>query len=241
MQKTKEHWGLWGDYPSLEFARQQIADQSKSTYDNDDVVDISLEWFSRVSLFDYPILYWLLRFINEKNIDSIMDFGGHIGVKYYAYQGYIRLPDSFKWRVVDVPAMVHRGKEKAKEEGIKNLEFFSDVEEVPATSVLFSSGSLMYADISIDQVVSNMLVRPSYILINKLAVLPDTEVISLEGFGHSCIPYRVFSLRRFNEAVSNLDYELIDSWEIEDRTHSIPFVERAHEVKSIGQVWKSLK
>ena len=84
-----EYWGLWGDYRSFEHARQQINDPNKSTFDNDGVVDVCLEWFSQTSLFDYPIIYWLLRLIDEKKIDSMGDFGGHVGVKDYAYKNRI--------------------------------------------------------------------------------------------------------------------------------------------------------
>lgn len=236
---TRECWGLCGAYQSMEHARQQVPDLKKSTYDDDDIVEVNLEWFSTLSLFDYPVLYWLSRLIGEHEVDSIVDFGGHVGVKYYAYSDRLQFPESFKWCVVDVPAMVQRGKEKARELGISHLMFIADIEAAPATKLLFCSGSLMYADLSIDQIVSKMVARPEYILINKLAVLPDQEVFSLEGFGVSRVPYHVFNLKQFNEAISKLNYELIDIWEIEDRTHEIPFVEYAQEVKSIGQVWKS--
>ena len=117
--------------------------------------------------------------------------------------------------------------------------FVADIEAAPVAELLFCSGSLMYADLRVDQIVSKMVSKPEFILINKLAVLPDREVFSLEGFGVSRIPYHVLNLTRTNAAISNLNYELVDSWEIEDRTHEIPFVEYAQEVKSIGQLWKS--
>jgi len=233
-----DYWGLLGSFASMEEARRYTDHPEFASYDNEAVVDVLLDYFSTLSLFDYPVLYWLNRLIDEESLESLVDFGGHVGVKYYAYTNHVRLPSTFKWAVVDVPAMVRRGEKKSREAGSPHLEFHTRIEDAPHTSLLFCSGSLMYVNQRIDQIVPAMKAKPDYLLINKLAVLPDKEIVALEGFGNVCVPYRVFSDKHFRRSVDEMGYELVDSWEIPDRTHSVPFVDEARGIKSIGQVWK---
>lgn len=230
-------WALWGAYRSMDEARAQIGDPAKATYDNKQIVDVNLDWFSRVSLFDYPVIYWLARLLNERKLRSLVDFGGHIGVKYYAYRDHLSIPEDFLWQVVDVPAMIERGKQKADSQGLQALKFFDDISAAQPCELLFCSGSLQYAPNTIDEVVSKMTSRPKYIVINKLGVLPDRELVSLENFESSWIPYRIHSLQKFNQSLVNIDYKLVDSWAIEERTYDVPFIEEAKNIKSVGQVW----
>ena len=236
---AEQTWGLWGDYASMSEARTHTGDPNGSSYDNDDVVDLNLDYFSRFLVFDYPVAYWLRRIITEEAVDSLVDFGGHVGVKYYSYRDRLQLPDNFKWCVVDVAAMVRRGQQRAAESGTTHLTFFTEVSQAPASPLLFCSGSLPYVEETIDEIIRKMVKRPRYVVINKLAVLPDRQVIALEGFGLRRIPYRVLSLVEFNSRLAALDYEMLDSWDIPERQHSIPFVDHAKAVKSVGQVWRS--
>ena len=35
----------------------------------------------------------------------LFEFGGHVGVAYYAYRSHLTLPEGFSWTVCDVPAV----------------------------------------------------------------------------------------------------------------------------------------
>ena len=45
---------------------------------------------------DYPLLFWFSELFRE-GATSVFDFGGHIGVKYYAFQRYLPYPDNLRW------------------------------------------------------------------------------------------------------------------------------------------------
>jgi hypothetical protein len=62
--------------------------------------------------------------------------------------------------------------------------------------------------------------------------------VTLENFGVSWIPYRIQSLEQFKAALTAIDYQLVDEWEIAERRYSVPFVEKAQQVMNVGQVWK---
>jgi putative methyltransferase (TIGR04325 family) len=59
---------------------------------------------------DYPVMFWLEKFIGE-GCRKFFDLGGHIGVSYYAYQLHIGYPQDLRWTVCDVPAVVAKGRE----------------------------------------------------------------------------------------------------------------------------------
>ena len=230
-------WGLYGGFTSISEARKAIP--KSSTYDDDRLVDMNVDYFSRVHLFDYPLLFWLSKLISQASAKRVVDFGGHVGVKFYAFRDYLTLPEDFDWHVVDVETMVRRGREKAAAAGETRLSFSTDLASAPPSRVLICSGSLSYVEDNLADLVKRCVLRPAFVITNKVSVLDGKEIVTLEGFGASIIPYRMLDGRTLNASMQGLGYQLVDHWEIPDRKFSIPHVAEAQAVVNIGQVWQS--
>jgi putative methyltransferase (TIGR04325 family) len=228
-------WDLWGDFSSQESALNFIKGKPNS-YDDSDIAGINVDAFCRVSNFDYPVIFWLSRIIQSST--GMTDFGGHIGVKYYAYRDYLQIPNDFSWNVVDVAAVRKKGEIVSIERQASTLRFFPSVKNVPEAEILMCSGSLQYCPESIEEIVTQLPSQPEWIIINKLSVVSTREFVALENFGSSWIPFRIHQQESFTERVRALGYELVDSWEIPNRLYDVPFTEVGENMRSVGQVWR---
>ncbi len=183
----------------------------------------------QIHLFDYPVILNLLMVRNQ--IKSLIDFGGHIGVKYYAYKRLLPNINELIWKVVDVPFCVERGRKEASQRGATNLSFSSDILEAGECDLLLISGALQYVTPSIGELLDSMVCFPRLIIINKLPVHFGPDYYTIENFGKAKIPYRIFNKNQFDSQLILRDYNKIDTWTIPSREISIPFYR-----EEVGQI-----
>lgn len=120
---------------------QASAPQTKGVgYDNSEPAKMYREYMEYLTLQDYPFLFWLEKFVTGPM--KLLDLGGHIGVKYYAYRRYLAQHGMLNWRVCDVPAVAQEGEQLAREMKVENLSFTSDYESINDADIVFASGSL---------------------------------------------------------------------------------------------------
>ena len=84
-------------------------------YDNPDSAALYLRHLS-VEDWDYPALFWIADSV-AKGLRHFADIGGSVGIKYYAFGKFVKFPGELRWRVIDVPAVVARGREFALQRG----------------------------------------------------------------------------------------------------------------------------
>jgi putative methyltransferase (TIGR04325 family) len=114
-----------GIYSSFPEAEQHIPGTRPAGYDNADSAKMYKNWIGQIREHDYPVIYWLDKIKTE--IDSLFDYGGHIGFLYYGYIRYLNFSEQFKWWVYDVPAVVNEGRKIAQQQGKTQLHFCDDV------------------------------------------------------------------------------------------------------------------
>jgi putative methyltransferase (TIGR04325 family) len=225
-----------GVFDSLDEAKKCIGPERPCSYGDIDLSGVNIDSFMQIHLFDYPVILNLLMAGNQ--IKSLIDFGGHIGVKYYAYKRLVPNIHELKWKVVDVPFCVERGRREASQRGAANLSFSSKLLEAGGCDLLLISGALQYVTPSIGELLDSMVCLPRFIIINKLPVHFGPDYYTIENFGKAKIPYRIFNKNKFDSQLLLRAYSKVDTWTIPSREISIPFYEKKLDKFVMeGQVW----
>jgi putative methyltransferase (TIGR04325 family) len=169
---------------------------------------------------DYAALYWLSRSLPE--IESVFDYGGHVGVKYYAFRRYLELGERVDWTVCDVPAVAASGRKLAQEKGAHKLHFTSDFPEVSGKSVLFCSGSLQYIEPSLPELLLKVSQLPRHVLLNSTPMSSAATYYTLNNIGTAFCPYKIQNQDELVAGMKSRGYELIDSWKTPGKSCLIP-------------------
>lgn len=192
-------------------------------YDNAD--SANLAYLSRIYPTDYAALFWLANSL-AGGMRSVFDLGGHVGIKYYAFRRAIAYPPELKWMVCDVPAVVTRGRELARErDGERCLHFTDEYSHASGFDVLYASGSLQYLPLTLAALITGLPVRPRRLVVNLTPIHPSRSFYTLNSIGTAFCPYRVQSRDEFLDGVIGCGYEKRDEWENTGKTMRIPFHE----------------
>lgn len=228
---------FWGQFQSREAARRFVPTSAQSSYSNPDLVELNENVFKEVHLFDWPVLFHLQKFIIQRQIDSLIDFGGHVGVKYYAFREHLELSDSFRWQVVDTPPMVRAGTRQAADDNVRNLIFFDSLAAAGAAPLLLCSGVLQYAEETLEELLAGLDQRPEIIILNKVPLCEDGGFYTLENFGRVKLVHRIFDSSEHAAMGGRMGYRRITQWAIPYRDFSIPFSRPRKMVELVGEVW----
>lgn len=209
-----------GAYGSLEEARAAVRPDALAGYDHDAVAEISEETMSQVLPWDYPVLYWLRDLISSA--PTLIDAGGHLGVKYRAFKRYLAWPESLRWIVYDLPSIVRAGRARAQNEGLGQLEFIDDLGAAPASDILLASGLLQYLDMPLGELLGRLVQPPRHLILNKVALREGPLVVTLENFGLAEVPYQIRPRAAFFAEIDALGYDVVDQWTVPSFAHVIP-------------------
>ena len=132
-----------GVFETYEAAHASAPTTLPTGYDN----AASAELYARdldVGEYDYPALFWVGQSMQE-GMRSVLDLGGSVGIKFVAFGKYLDFPSDLVWRVLEVPAVVKRGRELALAyRGGGALQFVGSISDVNGVDLLLASGSLQY-------------------------------------------------------------------------------------------------
>ncbi|RYE33079.1 MAG: methyltransferase, TIGR04325 family [Hyphomicrobiales bacterium] len=225
----------WGCFETKAEAVAFLAGRPRAEYDDDDIVQINLEAFKQIQVFDWPVMFFMERLIKAGLLRTVTDFGGHVGVKFYAYGTCLAYPDDLIWQVVDVPAVCREGLGR-RPAWAAALSFHETVIETVPCDLLLCSGSLQYADLSLKQVVAQLGRFPPTIIVNKIA-LARSGFFTLESFGRGRMPYRVFGEDELADVRASLGYALQARWDIPDRNFEVQSRGGTRRVSVVGEAW----
>lgn len=209
--------GVFADFTD---ATQAIPAGRLHGYDNASSAHrVSDERF-RIFPCDYPVMFWLRELLPECR--RLLDWGGNIGISYFAYRKYLSYPDGFEWLVSDVPAVVAAGRDIALNERAPGLRFTSILTELVHSDVLLAAGSLHY----IADPIAELREQPSlprHLLFNKVPAYELPAAVTLQNIGTSFCPNHLFNRNSFVQQFEELGYKLIDEWRSPDLSCRIPF------------------
>jgi putative methyltransferase (TIGR04325 family) len=204
-----------GAYASYEAAMRDVRSGMPAGYDHDAVTDVSRDFMQQIALWDYPIVYWL----QHLQPTTLIDAGGHVGVKYRAFRPYLDLHRT-DWIVYDLPAQVRAGRAR-QEPHDRTLSFVDRIEDAPAAEILLASGLLPYLQEPFADLVRRLRAPPRHILLNKVVTRDGPAIVTLENFGVAEVPYQIRNVEEVPDALATLGYEIVDSWVIDQLAHRI--------------------
>jgi len=199
-----------GIYATFSQAREAIG--PSAGYDSAEGGGFYRDRLDKVFPEDYPLLFWLQPIIG--GIRRVFDFGGHVGLHYYAFKKLLELPPALTWEVSDVPAVCSEGEVLAKSRGQSaSLKFAPGFDLLDGADVCISSGALQYLD---KDVLPNALKKcpkpPQHLLLNKLPVLDGPSFATVQDVWVFKSAYTVFGHRELISSYEAAGYRLKDEW-----------------------------
>ena len=169
---------------------------------------------------DYPVLFWIEKF---KDIHTVFDFGGHIGIHFYSYARYLDISRFKRWLVCDVPEVLKEGRSFEKYRGDSALDFTDRVEECDGMDLFLANGSLQYLEWELHDKLKALRKMPKYIIVNMLPLHQKHSTITLQSIGTAFCPYYLRTEKRFVEGLEGIGYEFMDAWFNEEKACKIAF------------------
>lgn len=215
-----------GVYETFEEAIRSAPKTKSIGYDNSELAQEykqGVELETTVQSYDYPVMLWLNSIFNINSIDiTVFDFGGNVGIHFYAYKKYINYPDKLEWIICDLPEILTAGKELAEKRQCSELVFTDKFEEASGKDIFLASGSIQYVE-NLSSLLTTLSEKPKHLLINRLPLYEGAQFVTLQNGGKVFYPSYVFNKTQFIDSLNKLGYEIVDIWE--DRIDSciIPF------------------
>jgi putative methyltransferase (TIGR04325 family) len=209
-----------GVYGSFEEARASAPATKPLGYDHDAPAAMYDERLARPFPGDYPALFWLAPIVPKAK--RVFDFGGHVGIARYGFARHLDFPKDLVWTVLDVPAVIERGRALARERAEVGLEFTTDASRADGADVFFAAGSLQYVSEPLAEMLARLERRPPHVVVNKTPLYDGPSFFTLQNIGVAFCPYAIFNRDAFVEPVRALGYELVDTWENLEQSCTIP-------------------
>jgi putative methyltransferase (TIGR04325 family) len=211
-----------GIFDSFEEAAASAPPTRPVGYDNPESAALYLKRL-RIDDYDYPAVFWLSQALAE-GLRGVGDIGGSVGIKYFAFGRVLKLPEDAIWRVIEVPAVVRRGRQFAEERGVSRaLQFDDSVSAVDGLDVLLASGSLQYLPQTLAEILAGLARKPRRIIVNTTPMHPVRSFFTLNSVGTAFCPYRVQHIETFVHSVTACGYRLRDEWRNVGKRMDIPF------------------
>ena len=189
-------------------------------YNHQEIAPVSFDEMCKVAPWDYPVLFWLAKLRDDTT--GLLDAGGHMGTKFRAFRGLLEPPENFDWVIYELPEIAEAGRQRAKQEGLLQLQFIDDLADAPALPIFLGSGLMQYLDRPLSALLQDLPQLPPHLLLNKVAFRRGgSPVVTLERIGRAYVPYQMRDEAAFVADLQSLGYEQIDRWSIPALSHVI--------------------
>lgn len=213
-----------------DFAEANAAIGPTASYDSSDGAQLYRDRLDQVFPEDYPLLFWLRPLV--PTLTRVFDFGGHVGLHWYAFRTVLDLPSTLAWHVSDVPQVASEGESLAKERRVcEQLKFSSGFDALEGCDLMMSSGALQYLEAgTLRSALAACKKAPKYVLLNKLPVRDGSSFVTVQDVWAFKSPYTVFGRSELIGQLQSLGYTLKASWTnpghhcllLGDADHSVP-------------------
>ena len=166
----------------------------------------------RLSTHDYPPLFWIGKLVLHNGLRIIGDFGGSVGVSFYAFENYFDFPPDLMWMICELPAAVENGERIAKERGEFRLSFVNNPAAIADSQIFHAAGALQYLEKTPAQLLKDVGVRSKYLVINKIPLSQKESFVTIESGGYGFYPCRIQAERSFLSEMRSSGYEILDRW-----------------------------
>lgn len=190
-------------------------------YDHSDMAGLYVYRLGKLNASDYASMWWLSQIIAANPL--VGDFGGNVGLEYYAFSRYLAFPAALRWLICDVPAVVECGRKIAAERQVSHVNFTTNFADLDGSDILHSSGTLQYVEDDIAGLIQPLARKPRHIILNRIPIHDREEFVTLQRIRGTLCPYRVFERGPFVESIEALGYELVDTWPCAEITMRLLF------------------
>jgi putative methyltransferase (TIGR04325 family) len=154
----------------------------------------------RIFPYDYPVLFWLRPLLVPGAV--VFDYGGHVGVHFYAYGRVLEFPPGLTWTVCELPAVVEAGRTLAVEREAPSLRFTGSTAEASGADVLIASGVLQYVESPpLGELLAGLAEPPRHVFVNKLPLTDGEPFITLQHGGVHFPAVRVCNRDAFIDSI----------------------------------------
>jgi putative methyltransferase (TIGR04325 family) len=213
-----------GVYPDFKTAERAIPSDRLVGFDNASSARRVAHHLFRVFPMDYPILFWLNRLLPGCRL--LFDWGGNIGISYFAFRRHLRYPTDLTWLVSDVPAVVAEGVATAKNLSSPGLCFTTSLERLCEADILLAAGTLQFIEAPFDLLRAQKAL-PQHVLLNKVPVYSLPAAVTLQNMGTALAPNHLFNETEFIAHLTAFGYRMIDEWETDLSCHIPIFPEHS--------------
>jgi putative methyltransferase (TIGR04325 family) len=224
-----------GIYPNFPAASRAIPPNRLQGYDNPPSASRLVHERFRIIPADYPIIFWLLKLLPE--CELLFDWGGNVGISYFAYRRYLNYPSRLIWHVSDVPAVTAMGQTIASQEDSPGLRFSSSLEALAVADILLAAGTLHFIEDPF-AILGSIPKLPRHVLLNKVPTYDLPSAVTLQNMGSAFCPNHLFNRAAFLRNFEQLGYRLIDEWLSPDLACYIPF-HRDHSIRAYSGFYLS--
>ena len=208
-----------GIYPDFNTAIQAIPAFRLVGYDNTPSARRLSHDLFRIFSMDYPIIFWLSRLLAGSRL--LFDWGGNIGISYFAFRRLLSYPPDLEWLVNDVPAVVQEGVSTAKRHPAQGLQFTTSMAALSRADILLAAGSLHFIENPLETLRKQRSLPP-HVLLNKVPVYSMPAAVTLQNMGTALLPNHLFNEVELVGKFLELGYRKIDDWDTDLSCH-IPF------------------
>jgi putative methyltransferase (TIGR04325 family) len=173
----------------------------------------------------FAVMLWLTKLLRPGN--TILDLGGAGGTFYETCTRYGLLNMPVMWHVVDMPEMIRQGRARHEALQSRAISFGSQLDEAPASDVLLALGAIQYMPDPLGEtgpgILESVKSLPAHVLINKVPLIDDDDVWTVQSHVTTACPYRFFNRRKFMGYFERHGYRLYDAWHVPEIAIEIPF------------------
>ena len=167
----------------------------------------------RIVASDYPVIFWLRPLLHDHCV--VFDFGGNIGISYFGFRRVVDFSNGLTGVVYDLPAVVDRSQQIAREEPSPGLRFTTDCSELRDADILMAAGSLQFLEDPID-FLRGIGDLPQHILLNKVPLFGRKAAVRLHAMGTAFCPYHLLNQRELLSTFESRGYQCVDAWSNHD-------------------------
>jgi putative methyltransferase (TIGR04325 family) len=200
----------WGVYNTFAEAVAAAPPTKEIGYDHEAPAKLYRNLMDKMEPSEYAVLHWLERGLPKGG--RVFDFGGHVGVKFYAFRSIGALPPPIRWTVYDVPAVVRSGRELAKNRRETELTFTEAFEDASGADVFLGLGSLQYVETSLPDWIQKLPQRPKTVIVSAMPMVDGPRYVTLQNLGTAFCPYLVEDEKALIGGMEALGYALRHRW-----------------------------
>ena len=200
----------WGVYSTFDQAVSAAPATKQIGYDQEGPAQMYRNLIDRVEPSEYAVLHWLERALPAGG--RVFDFGGHVGVKFYAFRSIGAIPPPIRWTVYDVPAVVRSGRELAASRNESDLTFTETFEDASGADVFLGLGSLQYVEQSLPDWIKRLAQPPRTVIVSAMPMVEGPRYVTLQNLGFSFCPYLIESETDLLNGMDSLGYRPRHRW-----------------------------